>query len=68
MSRCIACNCKIDRPPMKLLPNGEFDDMCKSCLGRAFDSSYEKEYEHSNVTEDTVATITGLPLDNYSDY
>ena len=67
MSRCIACNCKIDRPSSKLLPNGEFDDMCKRCLGKAFDNSYEKEYEHGNLTEDSVANIAGITVTN-NDY
>ena len=54
MPRCVACDCYLtDTELMMDGPDGNFEDMCFSCRGIAYNpnSVAYKEYEHDSITE-----------------
>lgn len=60
MSRCKACNAVVDNPLSKPLPNKLPEDMCRTCISLAYDTTPEKEYQHGLLTEDPLNQL----LDN----
>lgn len=54
MPRCVACDCYLtDTELLMDGPDGNFEDMCFTCRGIAYnpDSVDYEEYEHGSITE-----------------